>query len=40
MTITQYIKQNDELKELDFVSVYATIITLIQDKKLVWNTDV
>ena len=40
MTITQYIKGNDELKELDFVSVYVTIITLIQDKKLSWNTDV
>ena len=37
MNVTQYIKSNEELSQLDFMTVYATIIELLKDKRMTWN---
>ena len=37
MNITQYIKSNEELSQLDFLTVYATIIELLKDKRMKWD---
>ena len=34
MTIYQYINSKEELKKFDFVTVYKTILVLLDDKKL------
>lgn len=39
-SISSYIKSNDILKDLDFVTVYSTIIELLKDGKVVINNDV
>lgn len=36
MNISQYIKQHPELRRLDFITVYDTIVALINDGKLEW----
>lgn len=38
--ICKYIKNNERLKELDFLTVYLTIVELIKDKKMEWNDNV
>ncbi len=38
--ICKYIKNNEKLKELDFLTVYLTIVELIKDKKMEWNDNV
>lgn len=38
--IRDYIKQNDTLKELDFLTVYLTIVELCKDDKLVIDRNV
>lgn len=38
--ISDYIKQNDTLKELDFLTVYLTIVELCKDDKLVIDRNV
>ena len=37
MNISQYIRQNEELNVLDFLTVYATIVELLKDKRMTWN---
>lgn len=37
MTLSTYIKEHEVLKELDFVTVYTTIIELLKDEKLEWG---
>lgn len=34
MELSQYIRNNKHLKELDFVTVYLTLITLVEEGKL------
>lgn len=36
MTISKYIHSNKELSDLDFSTVYTTIIELIKDGKMEW----
>lgn len=38
--ICEYIKNNETLKELDFMTVYLTIVELCKDDKLVKNGNV
>lgn len=38
--ISEYIKSNETLKHLDFLTVYLTISELCKDEKLVKNGDV
>lgn len=38
--ICEYIKNNEVLKNLDFVTVYLTIVELCKDDKLVRNGNV
>lgn len=38
--ISEYIKSNEKLKEMDFVTVYIIIAELCKDKKLVMSGDV
>lgn len=38
--ICEYIKNNETLRELDFITVYLTIIELCKDDKLVKNGNV
>lgn len=40
MNITEYIKSNEKLKNLDFLTVYETILTLIQDGYIMVAEDV
>ena len=37
MSISSYIKNHEKLKEMDFLTVYNTIIELILDGRLEWN---
>lgn len=39
INISQYIKENENLKNLDFATVYLTIFTLLEDKRLKWDFD-
>lgn len=39
MSISTYIKNNNILKELDFITAYSTIIELIKDERLEWEFD-
>lgn len=34
MNITEYIKNNDRLSNLDFLQVYLTIVELLNDDKM------
>lgn len=38
--IYNYIKNNERLKQLDFLTVYLTIVELCKDDKLVRDKDV
>ncbi len=38
--IYNYIKSNERLKQLDFLTVYLTIVELCKDDKLVRDKDV
>lgn len=38
--ICDYIKSNERLKQLDFLTVYLTIVELCKDDKLVRDKDV
>lgn len=38
--IYDYIKSNERLKQLDFLTVYLTIVELCKDDKLVRDKDV
>lgn len=40
MNITKYIQNHKKLKNLDFETVYETIITLIEDGFILVDTDV
>ena len=37
MSVSEYIRKHEELSELDFMTVYDTIISLIKDGIIVWN---
>ena len=37
LSISEYIKTHEELKDLDFVTAYSTIIALLNDKRMEWN---
>lgn len=37
MNISNYIKQHEVLKELEFITVYTTIIELLKDGKMEWK---
>ena len=39
MNISQYIKQNERLNKLDFITVYNVIVELIEDGKMEWMFD-
>lgn len=38
--ICKYIKNNEELKNLDFLTVYLTIVELLKDGKMEFDCDV
>ena len=40
MNIEKYIKSHEKLKDLDFLTVYETILTLMQDGYLMVAEDV
>lgn len=40
MNISKYIKNHKELKEMDFLTVYKTIIELIKDGRFIAEADV
>ncbi len=37
MSISNYIKNHEKLKEMDFITVYNTIMQLIIDGKMEWE---
>lgn len=37
MSISAYIKSNEQLKNMDFATVYCVIIELIADKRIEWD---
>ena len=37
MSITEYIQNNQKLSEMDYITVYTTILALIADGQLKWE---